>query len=93
MRNIVGVLVLAAVLVGCAGTSFSYDKARQVQVGMTETQLISLMGKPYSVISRGDEQMWVWSHANGFTGSSRSVSFKMRDGRVAELPSIPQSFQ
>lgn len=92
MRFIVTSLLLIA-LAGCAGTDFSYSQARQVQLGMTESQVTQIMGRPYSVISRTDGQMWVWSQANGFTGSSRAVSFKMQDGRVVELPSIPNSFE
>ncbi|KPC28428.1 Uncharacterized protein AC496_2471 [Pseudomonas savastanoi pv. glycinea] len=37
--------------------------------------------------------MWVWSHANGMTGASRVVSFKMKDGKVVEVPTIPSSFK
>lgn len=92
MRALIVISLLAA-LSGCAGTNFSYENARQVKVGMTEAEVTRLMGQPYSVASRGDEQMWVWSRANGFTGASRSVSFKMKDGRVIEVPQIPESFE
>lgn len=84
---------LVLTLSGCAGTSFSYDDARLVQVGMTEDQVTQIMGPPYSVISRTDGQMWVWSHANGMTGASRVISFKMMDGKVVEVPPIPTSFK
>lgn len=36
--------VLAIVLQGCAGTSFSYDNTRKVQVGMTEESIASRAG-------------------------------------------------
>lgn len=84
---------LVLTLSGCAGTSFSYDDARLVQVGMSEDQVTQIMGPPYSVISRTDGQMWVWSHANGMTGASRVISFKMMDGKVVEVPPIPTSFK
>ncbi len=87
------IIALLAALSGCAGTNFSYDNARKVQVGMTEAKVTQIMGRPYMVTSRGDEQMWVWSRANGFTGSSRAVSFKMKNGVVAEVPAIPDSFK
>lgn len=85
--------VLVFVLSGCAGTSFSYDEARKVQVGMTEDQVTQIMGPPYSVVSRADGQMWIWSHANGMTGASRVISFRMLDGKVVEVPTIPSSFK
>jgi len=85
--------VLALVLSGCAGTSFSYDEARKVKVGMTEDEVTQIMGPPYSVVSRADGQMWIWSHANGMTGASRVISFRMLDGKVVEVPPIPASFK
>lgn len=95
MRTTALALVLAALLAlsGCAGTDFSYDEARKVQVGMTEDQVVQIMGPPYSVVSRADGQMWVWSHANGMTGASRVISFRMKDGKVVEVPPIPASFK
>ncbi|WP_420233312.1 hypothetical protein ACN079_02045 [Pseudomonas sp. ABY48] len=85
--------VLALVLSGCAGTNFSYDDARKVKVGMTEDEVTQIMGPPYSVVSRADGQMWIWSHANGMSGASRVISFRMMDGKVVEVPVIPSSFK
>lgn len=79
-------------IIGCAGTNFKYDSARKVQIGMTEDKLTELMGKPYSVVSKGDTQIWIWSYANALTGNSQSVSFIMKDGKVYNLPTIPASF-
>lgn len=94
MKKLLLMITFAALLTGCAaGTPFTYDSARQVKIGMTEAEVVSLMGNPYSVTSRNDEQMWVWSHANAMTGASRVVSFKMKDGKVVEVPTIPASFQ
>jgi hypothetical protein len=91
--RIAAAAVLALVLSGCAGTSFSYDEARKIKVGMTEDQVTQIMGPPYSVVSRADGQMWIWSHANGMTGASRVISFRMVDGKVVEVPTIPSSFK
>ncbi|TWI52985.1 Beta-barrel assembly machine subunit BamE [Pseudomonas duriflava] len=91
MRKFLAAVALAGAISGCAGTSFDYSQARQVKVGMTEAEVVQIMGRPYSVVSRGDEQMWVWSHANVFAGS-KAVSFKMKGGKVIETPSIPSSF-
>jgi len=85
--------VLAFSLSGCAGTNFSYDEARKVKVGMTEEEVTQMMGPPYSVLSRADGRMWVWSHANGMTGASHVISFRMVDGKVVEVPTIPSSFK
>lgn len=85
--------LLTLVAIGCAGTRFSFDSARQVRVGMTEAEVTKIMGRPYSVNSRGDVQVWIWSQANGFTGAHQSVSFPMRDGKVESVPKIPESFR
>lgn len=93
MKKIFVSAVLVAALTGCAGTNFDFSKARQVQVGMTEAQVTSLMGPPYSVVSKEGTQIWIWSQANGFTGSSKSISFIMRNGKVESVPAIPESFK
>jgi len=93
MMNRLCIAVLAALLItGCAGTKFSYDQARKVQVGMSESKVVSIMGKPYSVISRPDGQVWVWSYANGMSGKNRAVSFLLKEGQVVKTPNIPQIF-
>jgi hypothetical protein len=91
--RIAAAAVLVLVLSGCAGTSFSYDEARKVKIGMTEDQVTQIMGPPYSVVSQADGQMWIWSHVNGMTGASRVISFRMVDGKVIEVPTIPSSFK
>ena len=85
--------VLLALLIGCAGTKFSFDRARQVQVGMTKSQVQGLMGKPYMVTSRDGKEIWVWSYANGMTGGHQSISFIFKDGKVESGPAIPDSFK
>jgi len=79
-------------LTGCAGTNFDFDQARQVQVGMTAAQVTKIMGSPYSVTTRAGAEIWIWSRANGLTGSSRAVSFTLRNGVVETVPVIPESF-
>lgn len=92
MRNFISAVIVLAALAGCAGTNFSYDQARQVRLGMTEAEVMQVMGRPYSVVSRPDGQMWVWSRANAF-GSAKAVSFRLKDGKVVEVPDIPDSFR
>lgn len=89
------ILCIASLLLalsGCAGTNFTFDQARQVKVGMTASEVTSIMGRPYAVNSRDGAEIWVWSRANGFTGSSRAVSFTLRNGIVENVPVIPDDF-
>lgn len=92
MRKFISAVMVLAALAGCAGTNFTYDQARQVRIGMTEAEVVQLMGRPYSVVSRPDGQMWIWSRANAF-GSSKVVSFRLSEGKVVEVPDIPDSFR
>ena len=85
------IIAAAALLVACAGTPFNFQDASKVKIGMTEDQVYELMGNPYSVVSKGDSQMWVWSHATAF-GGAKAVSFEFKDGRVTTVPTIPKSF-
>ncbi|HZF01052.1 MAG TPA: outer membrane protein assembly factor BamE [Methylomirabilota bacterium] len=91
MRNILCIIVAAALLCGCAGTYFTFDKAREVQVGMTESEVQKIMGRPYLVTTHGVDDIWVYSFATGF-GSARTVSFILTNGKVSSVPRIPASF-
>lgn len=87
-------IILAAiviVLAGCAGTPFTFGQASQVKVGMTQDQVYEIMGSPYMVTSREEGQMWVYTHATAF-GGAKSVSFEIKDGKVAKVPYIPKDF-
>lgn len=91
-KNILTVALSIAVLAGCAGSRFSFQEARRVQVGWTTDQLQESLGRPYMVTSRQDEEIWIWSFANGLTGATRSISFIVKDGKVVGTPKIPDHF-
>jgi outer membrane protein assembly factor BamE (lipoprotein component of BamABCDE complex) len=93
MKKFLIVALAAALIAGCAGTKINWDRARTVQVGMTDAQLTEIMGKPYMVTTRGDDQIWVWSYANGMTGSHGAISYTLREGKVVAVPKIPDSFK
>lgn len=88
------VLIAAIVLAGCAtaGTKFEWENARKVTVGMPEDEVVALMGKPNSVTTRADVQVWTWIYVSAGLGSvgSRRVTFPMKDGRVTAIPNLTQ---
>jgi outer membrane protein assembly factor BamE (lipoprotein component of BamABCDE complex) len=90
MKKII-TIAAALALAACAGTPFSFGQASKVKVGMTEDQLYEIMGNPYSVVSKADSQMWIYTHATAF-GGAKSVSYELKDGKVATVPAIPKSF-
>lgn len=90
MRTPVVVAALGISLTACAGTQFDWAQAKRVQIGTTEDELISLLGKPYLIRTSGDVQVWVWSYADGFVGRTGVVSFELRNGRVTAIPNMSQ---
>lgn len=93
MKKLITVVFVALIVSGCAGTPINMSRARMIKVGMTEAEVTGLMGKPYSITTRGDDQIWVWANANGLTGAHTALSYIMRDGKVTSVPTIPSSFQ
>lgn len=91
MKTLLSIFVAAVLLCGCAGTYFTFDKAKQVQVGMTEAQVETILGSPYMITSGKDGCRWIYSYADGF-GTARSISFVLVDGKVSEVPAIPDRF-
>jgi hypothetical protein len=92
MKRIIYLLLLIS-LTACAavGTPFDWNAAAQVKIGMTDAELIALMGKPYSVTTVGESQIWRWRfiYANGLgQHGSQFVSFGMKDGKVASVPDV-----
>ena len=74
--------LLCTTLAGCYGTRFTWDDARRIQPGMTEQQVVAIMGNPMTVSATPYGAHWSWAYADSF-GSARSFSVIMRDGRVA----------
>lgn len=85
-------LLLAIALAACAGTRFSFDNARKLNVGMTERQVTDIMGRPYNVSVRGDLTILTWVFVNGFTGANRSLALPFKDGKLSDAPKIPEGF-
>lgn len=59
---------------------------------MTTDEVNEIMGKPYSVTSRGDILIYVWVHANGFTGATKSIAIPFKDGKLQSPPNVPDEF-
>ena len=91
MRRI-ALLFAVLALAACAGTRFSFENARKLQVGMTEAQVSQIMGRPYQVTVRGDQTIWTWVFVNAITGANRSLALPFKDGKLTDAPKIPDSF-
>ena len=81
----------AALLAGCAGTYFTFDKATQVRVGMKEAEVVRIMGRPYLVTTSQNATEWVYSYADLSGARAARFTFDLA-GTVISVPRIPQSF-
>ena len=82
---------LALILSACAGTPFKWSDARQIQPGMTPTEVAQLVGPPTTIKANGETLTYVWAYVSSFSGS-RTLRVDFRDGRAIKAPPIPPEF-
>jgi SmpA / OmlA family len=95
MKNL-GTILITLFLLACAGSgAIKWDAARQIKPGMTETEVSTIMGKPYQiqVLKNDGRYQWVWVNVNLMTGGGADkMTAIFKDGVVVEVPMIPASF-
>lgn len=74
-------------LAACAGTPFEWDEAAKIHDGMTEDQIVSVLGKPYARSQQGAITVLTYSYASGF-GGARAVSYRLVNGRVVGTSTV-----
>lgn len=87
-------LFAAILLSGCAGNKINWDHARQVKEGMTQEEVVGLMGAPRAVSARNDgTQRYIWVYVNVMTGTTQSASLDFsKDGKALKGFNVPPSF-
>ena len=81
MRYSVAYLALSLILAACgAGTPFSWEDTAKVKPGMTEAEVIAIMGKPYSRSESGTESTLIWNYASH--DGNKAVALKFENGRL-----------
>jgi outer membrane protein assembly factor BamE (lipoprotein component of BamABCDE complex) len=80
-------LMLALLVVACAtvGRDFSFEDAQRIQLGMTEVQVLEIMGKPTNKSLDGTGELWMWMYVTSTIGSppnSKSFAVKIKSGQV-----------
>ncbi|WMT71785.1 outer membrane protein assembly factor BamE [Bradyrhizobium sp. Ash2021] len=81
------VIAAFALLLFVHGASaFEWADAKRVKVGMTQAEVIAILGQPRSVatLKNGDEK-WLWM-SQGF--QNKSVSYGLRNGLVTLVPNL-----
>ena len=75
-------------LTGCAGTSFRWEDAERVRVGMHYDEVRAILGHPYKVVSTGPTtEKVVWTIVSIFH-ESRMVVYFFEDSRVINWASF-----
>ena len=77
---------------GCVGNYFRFEEVRKVRVGMTEAEVVSIMGKPNVVNSAAGNVKWVYAYGTGL-GTGGSCSFVFSNKVVVAVPQVPDSFK
>jgi hypothetical protein len=63
-----------------SGTPFKWEDADKVQNGMTEAEVVAILGKPYSRRESGDQATLIWSYTD--SAGSSAVAYRFLNGRV-----------
>ena len=83
--------------IGCAtsGTHFEWQDVERLRPGMSERDVVAILGRPYMVATGTDGTdtlTWSWASASAFGGvSSRAVSLRFEDGKLLAIPRTPDS--
>ena len=63
-----------------------------MQTGMTLTEAEQILGRPNSVTSTAGTQRVMWLYGTAL-GQGASFSVVVKDGKIVEVPPIPDSFR
>jgi len=66
------------------GRNFSLDDAKRVELGMTEVQVIEIMGEPTNTSIDLSGKLWMWIYVDPAM-NSKSFAVKMKDGQVIHI--------
>jgi ABC-type Fe3+-hydroxamate transport system substrate-binding protein len=86
------ILAMALLLSACAGTNFDWAEAEKVKAGMTERQVVDLLGTPNVVKNTPEGVILVWSHVNPFSGV-KTLAIPFADGKVSVAPHLPTAYK
>jgi hypothetical protein len=60
-----------------------FKKIRSIEPGMTGAEIVRKIGRPYSVTSIGEKDLWIWIKRNGH------FSLWMENGLCVGVPRVP----
>lgn len=74
----------------CASTGrdFSFDDARRIKIGMTEAEVLEIMGPPTNKSIDLSGELWMWIYVTSTLGSppnSKSFAVKLENAKVVHI--------
>jgi outer membrane protein assembly factor BamE (lipoprotein component of BamABCDE complex) len=81
------VLALAVLLTACAGTNFKTEDVAKIHEGMTEAEVVTILGPPYQRVQTAGFTILTWSYAQAF-GGAKAVSYRFVGGKVAASTTV-----
>lgn len=81
------VICLTLFVAACAGTNFKWEDTERINPGMTEAEVVQILGNPYLRTQSGNMKMLTWSYASAF-GGAKAVSYRFVDGKVVGNTSV-----
>ena len=87
MKQVCFLLLLFPLLLGGCVTS-SYGLAREVRLGMTEAQVIHLLGAPQAREETPDSAKWGYHWEQPLGNKARNMELKFREGPCGEFPTL-----
>ena len=69
-------------VVACAGTNFKWEDTEKIKPGMSESEVVAILGKPYMRKADGTKTKLIWSYAG--MGGTRAVAYVFEDGVMLE---------
>ncbi len=79
--SVITVVAVMTAVSGCAGTNFRWEDTEKVKQGMTEEEVIAILGKPYSRVQFENRTRLVWTYAT-LIGGARAVAYTFVDGKM-----------
>jgi len=67
--------------VACEGTRFKWEDTEKIKNGMTKSEVIAILGKPYTHTQSGNSSTLIWSYATAF-GDAKAASYSFENDRV-----------
>ena len=77
--------IAAVLLAACAGTPFSWEDTARIQNGMTEADVVTILGNPRTRAQSGNVVILTW--AFGTPAGAKAVAYRLVDGRVTNAAS------